>query len=74
MMAALSRKDIEYLRSKFKNGTRVELTWMDEIQAPPIGTRGTVQFVDDIGSIHVKWDNGSNLALAYGEDSCSLVS
>jgi hypothetical protein len=30
--------------------------------------------VDDIGSIMVKWDNGSGLSVAYGEDSCRVVS
>ena len=43
---------------------------MDDPQAPPIGTHGTVIGVDDIGSIMVRWDNGSGLSVAYGEDSC----
>ncbi len=47
---------------------------MEDIQAPPIGTKGTVKGVDDIGSIMVSWDNGSSLSVAYGEDSCSRVS
>lgn len=49
-------------------GTRVELVRMDDVQAPPVGTRGTVRGVDDIGSIMVNWDNGSGLSVAYGED------
>ena len=69
-----SRSTIEYLRSVYKEGTRVELVSMDDFQAPPKGTRGTVMFVDDIGSIHVIWDTGSTLAVAYGEDSCTIVS
>jgi len=43
---------------------------MDDVQAPPVGTKGTVRGVDDIGSIMVAWDNGSGLSVAYGEDSC----
>ena len=68
-----SCETIERLRSKYKEGTRVRLDRMNDFQAPPEGTLGTVQFVDDIGSIHVKWDTGSSLAVAYGVDSCSVV-
>jgi len=69
-----SKETIERLRSQYKEGTRVRLDRMNDFQAPPEGTLGTVQFVDDIGSIHVRWDTGSTLAVAYGEDSCSIVS
>jgi len=41
---------------------------MDDPQAPPVGTQGTVIAVDDIGSILVSWDNGSGLNVVYGED------
>ena len=47
---------------------------MDDIQAPPPGTRGTVRGVDDIGSIMVSWDTGGSLSVAYGEDVCRVVS
>ena len=43
---------------------------MDDPQAPPVGTKGTVRGVDDIGSIMVAWDNGCGLSVAYGEDIC----
>lgn len=33
------------------------------------GTRGAVTCVDDMGSIHMQWDNGRTLALIPGEDS-----
>ena len=29
---------------------------------------GTVAVIDDIGTVHVDWDNGSGLGLVYGED------
>lgn len=67
------RETIERLRAIYKKGTRVELENMDDIQAPPKGTRGTVLFVDDIGSVHVRWDTGSTLALAYGVDSAWIL-
>ncbi|MBV1757753.1 MAG: DUF4314 domain-containing protein [Dethiosulfatibacter sp.] len=65
------RKEIlEKLRKEYSPGTRVELIRMEDTQAPPTGTRGTVIGVDDIGSIMVSWDNGSSLSVVYGEDSC----
>jgi hypothetical protein len=65
------RKEIlEKLRKEYSPGTRVELIRMEDIQAPPTGTQGTVIGVDDIGSIMVSWDNGSSLSVVYSEDSC----
>ena len=64
---------IESLKEEFPVGSRVELIKMDDKQAPPIGTRGTVKGVDDIGSIMVAWDNGSSLNVIYGEDECMVL-
>ncbi|MBQ4185584.1 MAG: DUF4314 domain-containing protein [Clostridiales bacterium] len=68
-----SRELVKHIRDAYPAGTRVELVQMDDPQAPPIGTRGTVLGVDDIGSIMVSWDNGSGLSVAYGEDRCKVV-
>ncbi len=57
------------IRRQYPKGTRIELVQMNDAQAPPIGTKGTVQGMDDIGSIMVAWDNGSHLNVAYGEDT-----
>ena len=64
---------IDALRKEFPKGTRVELVQMDDPQAPPIGTKGTVRGVDDMGSIMVRWDTGSGLSVAYGEDVCRKI-
>ena len=32
------------------------------------GTRGTVEHVDDMGTIHMRWDNGRGLGIVPGED------
>ena len=69
-MRMISREALQTLRERFPKGTRVELVQMDDPQAPPVGTKGTVRGVDDIGSIMVAWDNGCGLSVAYGEDSC----
>ena len=73
-MSFPSRAIVEALRKQYPNGTRVELLEMNDRQAPPIGTLGTVKGVDDIGSIMVRWDNGSSLSVVYGEDSVRIVS
>ena len=72
-MRMISKEALQALRECFPKGTRVELVQMDDPQAPPIGTKGTVRGVDDIGSILVAWDNGCGLNVAYGEDICRKV-
>lgn len=69
-MKNLPKGAVDRIRENYPTGCRVVLTRMDDPQAPPIGTEGTVIAVDDIGTIHVKWDNGSGLGVAYGEDAC----
>lgn len=64
---------VDFLRKMYPKGTRVELHYMDDLQAPPSGTKGTVTWVDDIGQIHVNWDNGSSLALNVKLDSFSRI-
>lgn len=64
---------IEGLRKTYAPGTRVRLLKMDDPQAPPLGTCGTVHGVDDIGSLLVSWDNGSGLNVVFGEDRVEIV-
>lgn len=68
-----NKEQIELLRKKYPTGTRVELLQMEDVQAPPRGTKGTVYGVDDTGSLLVHWDNGSGLNVIYGVDSCRIV-
>ena len=63
-----SPEQIARLRDQYPKGARVELVWMDDPQAPPIGTLGTCLGVDSIGSVLFAWDNGSHLNAAFGED------
>lgn len=72
-MFGIAREIVEDLKKQYPAGCRVELLRMDDNQAPPVGTKGTVIGVDDIGSIMVHWDNGSGLSVAYGEDSCRKI-
>lgn len=65
---------VKKLREEYPNGCRVELRKMNDFQAPPVGTRGTVFGVDDTGTIMVRWDNGSLLGIIYGEDQAQKIS
>ena len=68
-----SRETVERVRKQYPTGTRVRLVQMDDTQAPPVGTEGTVIGVDDTGSLLMKWDNGSGLNVIYGEDRVARV-
>ena len=67
------RATVEHIRSKYPKGTRVRLVSMDDRQAPPKGTLGTVYGGDDVGSILVHWDTGSSLSVIYNVDVCEIV-
>ena len=67
------RATVGMLRINYPKGSRVELVKMDDVQAPPLGTQGTVTEVDDIGTIMVDWDNGSKLGVVLGEDICRKI-
>lgn len=58
------------IKETYPPGTRIELISMEDPFAPiPSGTRGTVKVVDDIGQLHMHWDNGRSLAVVPDEDS-----
>ena len=63
-----NKEMLEFLRQEYPSGTRVQLIRMDDPQAPPLGTKGTVTGVDDMGSILEDWDNGSHLNVIHGVD------
>ena len=68
-----NKDTVERIRRDYPAGTRVELVRMDDAQAPLAGTLGTVLGVDDTGSLLMRWDNGSGLSVALGEDLCRKV-
>ena len=65
--------NVAEMKKQYPVGTRVRLIHMNDRQAPPDGTCGTVRLVDDIGTIHVNWDNGSGLGLVIGEDTFEVL-
>lgn len=68
-----SKEIVEQVRRQYPTGTRLELLHMDDVQAPPTGTKGTVEGVDDTASLLVAWDNGSHLNVIYGEDEVRRI-
>ena len=69
MDLAIKKEELEALREKYPKGCRVELVKMDDpYREMPPGLRGVVTGIDDSGSIHVDWQNGSSLAVIFGED------
>ena len=69
-----SRNEVERIRRQHPAGTRICCDNMPDDPRPvPPGTTGTVIGVDDMCSIMVRWDNGSSLSVAYGEDSCHII-
>lgn len=73
MMRFITTEQLADLRNCYPVGCRVRLLEMDDQQAPPIGTCGTVTGVDDTGSIMVAWDNGGSLNVLYGIDRCQKI-
>ena len=71
-MFGVSSEFVDVRKKIFIPGSRVKLLRMDDDYAPPSGTEGTVLNVDDIGTIHVNWDNGSSLGVT-SEDVCVLI-
>lgn len=72
-MRVIGKEALQALRERFPKGARVELVKMNDVQAPPIGTKGTVLGVDDIGSVMVAWDSGGSLSVVYGKDVCRVI-
>lgn len=73
MNCGLNKKEIQEIKDKFVPGTKIKLLKMEDIQAVPPNTIGVVQFVDDIGTIHMNWQTGSSLGLIVGKDEFEII-
>ncbi len=69
----INKEKPDFIKKEYPIGTRVKLGYMNDPYAVPIGTLGTVDYVDDAGQIGVSWDNGSTLSLIYGVDKFEVV-
>ena len=65
---------LEQLRKQYPVGTKIRLISMRDEKYPILpGTIGEVTHIDDVGSIHMKWQNGSSLALIPEVDSFKVM-
>ena len=62
------------IKQRYPKGTRIRLSRMEGEQDMPAGLEGTVAVVDDIGQIHMDWDNGRTLPLNVEQDSFTVLS
>ena len=70
----MDRKMVNFIKEQYPPGTRIRLNSMEDPYAPILpGTEGEVDYVDDAGQLHMKWDNGRSLALIPGEDSFTVL-
>lgn len=68
-----SREIVERIRREYPAGTRVELVRMDDVQAPPAGTKAPSKAWMIPAPSSCSWDNGSGLNVVYGEDVVKKV-
>lgn len=70
----IRRERVEHIKNQYPPGTRIQLHHMGDDPHPiPDGMTGTVDLVDDIGTVHCTFDNGRLLGLIPGEDSFSVI-
>ncbi len=63
------RHRAEMYKEMYPKGTRIEVISMENDPRPiASGTKGTVEFVDSIGTVHCTFDNGRCLGLIPHED------
>lgn len=70
-----SQEEVKKIKEQYPKGTRIEIISMnDPYSSIESGTKGTIERVDDIGTLHMKWDNGRTLGVVPGEDSFKVIS
>ena len=73
-MNELSDAQIELLKANIPAGSRIHLIRMGDDPRPiEPGTLGTVDRVDDIGTIHCTFNNGRRLGIIPGEDEYEIL-
>ena len=69
----MKKINLQELREKYKKGSKVVLHKMKGEPNMFPGLKGIIKYVDDIGQIHVAWDNGSSLALNLQLDTFTVI-
>lgn len=68
-----TKEEVEQIKQQYIAGTKIELIKMYDLQAPTAGTKGFIDFVDNLGTIYMKWENGSTLGLVVGTDKFKII-
>ena len=69
-----TKQEVETLRKRYPPGTKVRLISMEDDPRPiPPGTEGVVKWVDDAGTVHTDWQNGSGLGFIPGKDIVEVI-
>lgn len=64
------RRQAQRMKESYPAGTRIMLLHMGADPNPVApNTKGTVAFVDDIGTVHCDFDNGRSLGVVPSEDT-----
>ena len=69
----MNDEQVRGIKKMYPKGTKIKLIYMEDDYAVPSGTIGTVDYVDDIGTIFMNWENGGSLGLVYGVDKFEKI-
>ena len=69
----MTERMVNEIRNQYRPDMRIMLVEMNGEPQMPCGLYGVVRFVDDIGQVHMRWENGSRLALHPYEDIFEIV-
>ena len=68
------REFAERMKRCYPAGTRIVCDFCTDAYNPiGSGEKGTVAHVDDLGTVHIDWDNGRRFGLVKGEDAFHAI-